>query len=152
MAENRSHLKIGINIIDVVAIGVGSAVGVSIFSIMAPAAKVAGSGMPVALLIAAIPMVVFAIIYAYMGSIIPRSGASYAWPAKFVHPYVGFMVAWLRILGATGTMVVLALVMVKYVSKVFVLPEKPTMLAICSGRVLKPVIRLTAWPMSLTVV
>jgi len=130
MAENRSHLKKGINIIDVVAIGVGSAVGVSIFSIMAPAAKVAGSGMPVALLIAAIPMVVFAIVYAYMGSIIPRSGASYEWPAKFVHPYVGFMVAWLRILGNTGAIVVLALVMVKYLSKSVVVPEKPTMLAI----------------------
>ncbi|NIE66926.1 amino acid permease [Burkholderia sp. Ax-1719] len=117
-------------IVDVVAIGVGSAVGVSIFSIMAPAAKVAGSGMLIALLVAAIPMVVFAIVYAYMGSIIPRSGASYDWPAKFVHPYVGFMVAWLRVLGNTGAIVVLALVMVKYIGKAFELPEKPTMLGI----------------------
>jgi basic amino acid/polyamine antiporter, APA family len=124
-----TSLKKGMNIVDVVALGVGSAVGVSIFSVMAPAAKVAGSGMLVALLIAAIPMAVFAIIYAYMGSIIPRSGASYDWPARFVHPYAGFMVAWLRILGNTGALVVLALVMVKYMSKAYELPEKPTMFA-----------------------
>lgn len=130
MSTSGSELKKGIDIVDVVAIGVGSAVGVSIFSIMAPAAKVAGSGMPVALLIAALPMIVFAVVYAYMGSIIPRSGASYDWPARFVHPYVGFMVAWLRILGNTGAIVVLALVMVKYLSKAVAVPDKPAMFAI----------------------
>jgi hypothetical protein len=44
-AAPSGHLKEGLTMIDVVSLGVGSAVGVSIFSIMAPAAKVAGTGM-----------------------------------------------------------------------------------------------------------
>ena len=120
-------LKQGLTIVDVVTIGVGSAVGVSIFSIMAPAAKVAGSGMLPALGLAAIPMIIFAVVYAFMGSTVPRSGASFEWPARFVHPFVGFMVAWLRIVGNTGALIVLALVLVSYVSRAVAVPQKTSM-------------------------
>src|SRR5262245_39345881 len=99
---SEKQLKQGLTMVDVVTIGVGSAVGVSIFSIMTPAAKVAGAGMLPALGLAAIPMVIFAVVYAFMGSTVPRSGASFDWPARFIHPSVGFFVAWLRIVGNTG--------------------------------------------------
>ena len=65
-AGQGGSLKEGLTIVDVVSIGVGSAVGVSIFSIMAPAAKVAGTGMLPALAIASIPMIIFAVVYAFM--------------------------------------------------------------------------------------
>ena len=113
--------------IDVVSLGVGSAVGVSIFSIMAPAAKVAGTGMLMALALASIPMIIFAVVYAFMGSTVPRSGASFEWPARFIHPFVGFMVAWLRVVGNTGALTVLTLVLVSYASRAVALPQKPTM-------------------------
>ena len=125
-----SSLKQGLTIVDVVAIGVGSAIGVSIFSIMAPAAKVAGAGMLPALGVAAIPMVIFAVVYAFMGSAVPRSGASYDWPTRFIHPFAGFMVAWLRVIGNTGALIVLTLVMVSYLSRVVALPQKPAMFAL----------------------
>ena len=125
--KHQPHLKEGLSIVDVVSIGVGSAVGVSIFSIMAPAAKVAGAGMLPALGIAAIPMVIFAVVYAFMGSTVPRSGASFEWPARFIHPFVGFMVAWLRIIGNTGALTVLTLVLVSYASRAVPLPQKPSM-------------------------
>src|SRR6478752_450965 len=124
---DEKRLKQGLTIVDVVTIGVGSAIGVSIFSIMAPAAKVAGAGMLPALALAAIPMVIFAVVYAFMGSTVPRSGASFEWPARFIHPFVGFMVAWLRIVGNTGALIVLALVLVSYVSRAIALPQTPSM-------------------------
>jgi len=128
--DQHGVLKQGLTIVDVVSIGVGSAIGVSIFSIMAPAAKVAGAGMLPALALAAVPMVVFAVVYAFMGSTVPRSGASFEWPAKFVHPFVGFMVAWLRIVGNVGALIVLTLVLVSYVSRAFPIPQKPSMFAL----------------------
>jgi basic amino acid/polyamine antiporter, APA family len=128
--RQEGALKQGLTIVDVVMIGVGSAIGVSIFSIMAPAAKVAGSGMLPALGLAAIPMVIFAVVYAFMGSTVPRSGASFEWPARFIHPFVGFMVAWLRIVGNTGALIVLALVLVSYVSRAFAVPQKATMFVV----------------------
>ena len=129
MSES-TQLKGGLSIIDVVSIGVGSAVGVSIFSIMAPAAKVAGSGMLVALALGAIPMVIFAVVYAFMGSTVPKSGASFEWPARFIHPFAGFVIAWLRIIGNMGAMTVLTLVLVSYASRAVPLPQKPTMFAV----------------------
>ena len=78
-----------------------------------------------ALALAAIPMVVFAVVYAFMGSTVPRSGASFEWPARFIHPFVGFMVAWLRIVGNTGALILLTQVLVSYVSRAVPIPQKP---------------------------
>jgi APA family basic amino acid/polyamine antiporter len=125
--SETTQLHEGLGIVDVVALGVGSAVGVSIFSIMAPAARVAGSGMLLALALAAVPMVIFAVVYAFMGSTVPKSGASFEWPARFIHPFAGFAVAWLRIIGNTGALTVLTLVLVSYASRAVPLPQKPSM-------------------------
>ena len=128
--HEKGNLAQGLTIVDVISIGVGSAIGVSIFSIMAPAAKVAGAGMLPALALAAIPMVVFAVVYAFMGSTVPRSGASFEWPARFIHPFVGFMVAWLRVVGNTGALILLTQVLVSYVSRAVPIPQKPSMFAL----------------------
>lgn len=128
--SRSGELKGGLSIVDVVSIGVGSAVGVSIFSIMAPAAKVAGSGVLLALALASIPMVIFAVVYAFMGSTVPKSGASFEWPARFIHPFAGFVIAWLRIIGNTGALTVLTLVLVSYASRAVPLPQKASMFAV----------------------
>jgi APA family basic amino acid/polyamine antiporter len=121
------HLKAGLDLPAVVALGLGTAVGVGIFSVLAPAAALAGPGMLLAVLIAALPMFFIGVNYAFLGSASPTSGASYEWPRQFLHPAVGFAVAWLRIAGSTGALVILALVMVQYLSMVVQLPTKPTM-------------------------
>jgi APA family basic amino acid/polyamine antiporter len=124
------QLKRRVGLTGVVMFGAGTAIGVSIFSVLAPAAKAAGSGLLVAVGIAALPMVLFAILYAFLSSALPKSGASYEWPRRFVHPAVGFLIAWLRILSNVGAIVVLAMVLVNYLSAVVPLPLKPTMAAI----------------------
>ena len=50
-------LKRNVGLFGVVSLGLGTAVGVSIFSILAPAAAVAGPAMLVSMLIAIIPMI-----------------------------------------------------------------------------------------------
>lgn len=117
----------GVGLTGVVMFGAGSAIGVSIFSVLQPAAQVAGSGLLVAILIAALPMVLFAICYAYLGSALPVSGASYEWPRRFLHPAIGFLIAWLRILSNVGALVVLAQVLVNYLGMIVALPMKPAM-------------------------
>jgi APA family basic amino acid/polyamine antiporter len=44
------------------------------------------------------------------------SGASYAWPARFIGPFFGFFIAWLRILGSTAVIVQHGVVLVNYAS------------------------------------
>ena len=119
------QLRRNVGLTGVVMFGAGTAIGVSIFSVLQPAAQVAGSGLLIAVLISALPMVLFAICYAYLGSALPISGASYEWPRRFLHPFVGFAIAWLRILSNVGAAVVLAQVLVSYLAMVVALPVKP---------------------------
>ena len=126
----QSQLKQGVDLAAVVALGLGTAVGVAIFSVIAPATALAGTGMLLSVIIAAVPMFVIAVNYAFMGSALPTSGASYEWPRRFIHPAVGFFVAWLRIAGSSSAMIVLALVLVRYVSMLVPVPTKPTMFAL----------------------
>lgn len=125
---NTTKLTEGVNLAGVVALGLGTAVGVAIFSIIGPAAGLAGPGLLIAVVIASVPMIVIAVTYAFMGSALPTSGASYEWPRRFIHPFVGFLVAWLRIAGSISALLVLALVLVRYLSMLVPLPTKPTML------------------------
>jgi APA family basic amino acid/polyamine antiporter len=120
------QLKQDMSVFAVVALGVSAAVGVSIFSVTAPATAVAGPAMLISLGIAAIPMIVFVVVYAFLGSAVPRSGASYDWPARFVHPYLGFIVTWLRIVGNAVSLQVMTVVFVGYLFKAISLTWAPT--------------------------
>ena len=97
---------------------------------LGPAARIGGSGILLTIAIAALPMSVFGVVYAFMASIAPRTGASFEWPREYIHPLAGFGVAWLRILGQIGQMVTLATVLLNYLSLVIDLPARPVMLAI----------------------
>jgi APA family basic amino acid/polyamine antiporter len=128
--DNRSpqgSLKQGMTLADVVAIGIGAAIGVSIFAVIQPAARVAGPGALISLLIAALPMAIFVVVYSFMGSAVPKSGASFDWPTQFVHPTLGFMVTWIRILAYAGILNMLTLVLVNYLSEAIRVPRRPLM-------------------------
>jgi APA family basic amino acid/polyamine antiporter len=126
-------LKKRVGLVGVVMLGAGTAIGVSIFSVLSPAAKVAGSGLLVTVVLAALPMILFAVIYSFLSSALPKSGASYEWPRRFLHPSIGFLIAWLRILANVGAIVVLALVLVNYLSAVVTLPLRPAMAAVITA-------------------
>ncbi len=125
-----ADLRRNIDLWGVVALGLGTAVGVSIFSVISPAAELAGPGMLISVLVAALPMYLIAVSYAYLGSAVPVSGASFAWPARFLHPAVGFFIAWARIVANMGAMAVLSLVLVRYGAMLVPLPTRPTMFAV----------------------
>ena len=130
MTGGSGRLRKGVSLLDIVTLGAGTAIGVSIFSVIAPGAALAGPGMLVSMALAIVPMVVFAVTYAFMGSAVPVSGASYEWSRRFLHPFVGFIVGWLRIAGSTSALVVLSFVLVQYWSMAFPLPLKPAMFGV----------------------
>jgi basic amino acid/polyamine antiporter, APA family len=125
---STSKMKKGVDLPAVIALGLGTAVGVSIFSVISPATAIAGPGMLIAVPIAAVPMFIIAVSYAFMGSAVPTSGASYEWPRRFLHPFAAFVISWLRIAGTTSALLVLALVMTRYLSMAAPIAIKPAML------------------------
>ncbi|HET6564417.1 MAG TPA: amino acid permease [Xanthomonadales bacterium] len=128
--SSSTGLKQGVSLWGIVALGAGTAIGVAIFSIIAPGAKLAGPGMLLAMLLAGIPMILFAVTYAFMGSAAPVTGASYEWSRRFIHPFVGFIIGWLRIMGNVAALMLYAFVLVQYWSMWIDVPAKPTMLAV----------------------
>lgn len=123
----QAQLKQGVGLLGVVTLGAGVAIGVSIFTVLQPAAQVAGSGLLVALVLSVVPMVLFALAYAYLASVAPVSGASYEWPRRYLHPLVGFAIAWTRILANVGVQVILAQVFAQYLNMILAAPVKFTM-------------------------
>ncbi|MGE4302915.1 MAG: APC family permease [Novosphingobium sp.] len=130
MTTSGQPLRKGIGLWGVVSMGLGTAVGVSIFSAVSPATALAGPGMLLSVLVAALPMYLIAVSYAFLGSADPVSGASFVWPSRYLHPALGFFIAWMRIVANMGAMVVLALVLVRYLSMLAPLPIKPTMFVV----------------------
>ncbi|MDP1875877.1 APC family permease [Phenylobacterium sp.] len=129
-ADTTGMLHRGVDLWAVISLGLGTAVGVAIFSVIAPATALAGPGMLLAVLIAAVPMFVIAVTYAFMGSALPTSGASFEWSRRFVSPFAGFMIAWLRIVSNLGAILVLALVLIRYLNMVVPIPTKPAMFVV----------------------
>jgi basic amino acid/polyamine antiporter, APA family len=123
-----AELRRALGLLDLTMLGASAAIGASIFSVLAPATKVSGSGILLTTLIAAVPMAIFAVVYGFMASVMPKSGASYEWPREFIHPFVGFLVAWLNVLASVGALITLAIVAVQYISRVITPPDRLTML------------------------
>ena len=126
-APPKQELRRDIGVTGIVALGLGTAVGVSVYSVLAPATQLAGAAMIVSMLLAMVPMLIYAIIYGFMGAAVPVTGASYEWPRRFVHPFLGFIISWLRIAGSTSAVIVLTMVLVSYAGAFVALPLKPTM-------------------------
>jgi APA family basic amino acid/polyamine antiporter len=123
-------LKHGVGLLDLVMLGAGTAIGAAIFSVLGPASQVGGTGILIATGLAAIPMIVFALVYAYMASALPKTAASYEWQRLLTKPWIAFAVVWMRILANAVVMIVLGRVLVSYLSMAIDLPAIPTMLGL----------------------
>ncbi|GAA5059138.1 APA family basic amino acid/polyamine antiporter [Thermocatellispora tengchongensis] len=121
-------LRRSVRLADVVMLGAGTAMGASVFTVLGPAAGAGGGGLPVAVALAAAPMAVFGLVYGFMASAVPRTGASYEWQHAFVHPRAAFAISWLRVLGSVAIMVLMARVLADHAAALWPgLPDWPVM-------------------------
>lgn len=111
---DQPRLKKSVSLFGVIAYGMGTAIGVSIFSVIAPAAQMAGSALPFAVILAIIPMGILAVVYSFISSALPVSGASYEWPRRMLGPGIGFMIAWTRITSSVSSLLILGVVLGDY--------------------------------------
>ncbi|HMP62590.1 MAG TPA: amino acid permease, partial [Phenylobacterium sp.] len=128
-AAPETGLKRNVTLIDVIMLGAGTAIGAAIFTVMGPAAEVGGAGILISTALAAIPMGLFALVYAYLSSTAPRTAASYEWQRQFTSPLLAFAIVWMRVLSNAVVMIVLARVLTNYLSMVFDFPVTPVILA-----------------------
>lgn len=104
--------KLGVT--DAVAIGLGSMIGAGVFAAFGPAAKAAGSGLLLGLLIAAIIAYCNATASAQLAAVYPTSGGTYIYGRERLGAWWGFAAGWGFVIGKTASCAAMAITFAAY--------------------------------------
>ena len=99
---------------DAVVIGLGSMIGAGVFAAFAPAAKAAGSGLVVGLLIAAAVAYCNATASAQLAAQYPTSGGTYVYGRERLGEWWGFLAGFGFVVGKTASCAAMALTFAAY--------------------------------------
>ncbi len=109
MTEPDSRLARRLGIFDAVVIGLGSMIGAGVFAAVGPAAEVAGSGLLIGLLIAAVIAYCNAASSAQLAAVFPQSGGTYVYGREQLGEFWGFLAGWGFVFGKTASCAAMAL-------------------------------------------
>jgi len=99
---------------DAVVIGLGSMIGAGIFSAFAPAARAAGSGLLIGLIVAAVVAYCNAVSSAQLAAEYPTSGGTYVYGRERLGEWWGFLAGWGFVVGKTASCAAMALTFASY--------------------------------------
>lgn len=80
--------------LDVTLMAVGAIIGAGVFSMTGVAVGSAGSGVPIAFLIAGAAAMMVCLPFMVISSAIPARGGQYLYVARFMSPILGFLLVW----------------------------------------------------------
>jgi APA family basic amino acid/polyamine antiporter len=100
---------------DAVVIGLGSMIGAGIFAALAPAAGAAGSGLLIALGVAAVVAYCNATSSARLAARYPASGGTYVYGREQLGEFWGYLAGWAFVVGKTASCAAMALTVGTYV-------------------------------------
>jgi basic amino acid/polyamine antiporter, APA family len=99
---------------DAVLIGLGSMIGAGVFSAFGPAARAAGTGLLIGLLIAAVIAYGNAVASAQLAATYPTSGGTYIYGRERLGHWWGFVAGWGFVVGKTASCAAMALTFASY--------------------------------------
>lgn len=99
--EDKSRLRPQLNLFDAVATGLAAILGAGIFSVIAPAAGIAGPAFLASLSIAALIALCNALSSAQLASIFPRSGGTYEFGRQVLGAWWGYLAGWTFLIANT---------------------------------------------------
>lgn len=99
---------------DAVVIGLGSMIGAGVFAAFGPAAKAAGSGLLLGLLVAALVAYCNAVASAQLAAAYPTSGGTYVYGRERLGDWWGFVAGWGFVVGKTASCAAMALTFAAY--------------------------------------
>jgi APA family basic amino acid/polyamine antiporter len=115
-----------LGVFDATTIGLGSMLGAGVFVAFAPAAAAAGTGLLVALVIAAFVAYCNASSSARLAAVYPESGGTYVYGRKRLGDWWGFTAGWGFVAGKTASCAAMALTFAAYVAPGY---ERPVAIA-----------------------
>jgi basic amino acid/polyamine antiporter, APA family len=99
---------------DAVVIGLGSMIGAGVFSAFGPAARAAGSGLLIGLVLAAGVAYCNAVASAQLAAQYPTSGGTYVYGRERLGDWWGFLAGWGFVIGKTASCAAMALTFASY--------------------------------------
>ncbi|MAS53972.1 MAG: amino acid permease [Pimelobacter sp.] len=99
---------------DAVVVGLSAMIGAGVFSVFAPAAAAAGSGLLVGLAIAALVAFCNAVASTQLAGTYPSSGGTYLFGREVLGPWWGFVAGWGFVVGKTASCAAMALTLAAY--------------------------------------
>src|SRR3954451_7527369 len=109
---NRLARRLGTT--DAVVIGLGSMVGAGVFAAFGPAARAAGTGLLIGLLIAAVIAYCNAAASAQLAAVYPTSGGTYIYGRERLGHWWGFAAGWGFVVGKSASCAAMALTFAAY--------------------------------------
>lgn len=99
---------------DATAIGLGSMIGAGVFAVWAPALGAAGSGILIALAVAAVVAYCNATSSAQLAAVHPIAGGTYAYARAEIGPWSGFVAGWCFVIGKIASCAAMAMTFASY--------------------------------------
>jgi APA family basic amino acid/polyamine antiporter len=119
-APSRLARRLGTG--DAVVVGLGAMLGAGVFAAFGPAAQAAGSGILLALALAAVVAHANATSSARLAALHPQSGGTYVYGRERLGPFWGFLAGWAFVVGKLASCGAMALTFGAYVAPDHVRP------------------------------
>ena len=113
-AAPASRLARKLGTADAVVIGLGAMIGAGIFAVLGPAARAAGAGLLIGLLVAASVAYCNATSSATLAALYPASGGTYVYGKERLGPFWGFLAGWGFVIGKLASCAAMALTFAYY--------------------------------------
>jgi basic amino acid/polyamine antiporter, APA family len=99
---------------DAVVIGLAAMIGAGVFSVFAPAAEAAGTGLLIGLGVAAVVATCNALASAQLATAYPTSGGTYVYGREVLGEWWGFLAGWGFVIGKTASCAAMAMTFAAY--------------------------------------
>ncbi len=113
-AAEPARLERRLGLSDAIVLGLGSMLGAGVFAAFGPAAAAAGSGLLLALVLAAVVAYCNATASAQLAARYPESGGTYVYAGRRLGPVWGFLAGWGFVVGKTASCAAMALTLGAY--------------------------------------
>ncbi len=114
MTTSASSLARRLGTGDAVVIGLGSMIGAGVFAAFGPAARAAGTGLLIGLVLAAVIAYCNASASAQLAAAYPTSGGTYVYGRERLGPWWGFTAGWGFVVGKTASCAAMSLTFASY--------------------------------------
>lgn len=121
-AADPSRLARKLHMFDAVVVGLGAMLGAGIFAVVGPAAAAAGSGLLVALVVAAVVAYCNALSSTQLAALYPESGGAYVYGRKRLGDLWGFLAGWGFVVGKMASCAAMALTFASYAAPQWMRP------------------------------